>query len=324
MKTIKEHIKNNEFNRAYLIYGTEAYLKKIYMNKLKAAIIQDTDDMNYSYFEGKASWLKDMISIADTLPFFADRRLIIIENSGLFKEQNELADVIRNIPDTTIILFVENEIDKRSKLFKAVKDIGYICEINTLNPIELKQFVIRELNKEHKSISDSDAAALIELIGTDMMLITNELHKLTSYCATKDRITLADCENICTVTLSSHIFKMIDLIAQKKQKEAIVLYNELLKLKQAPLSILYNINKHFNNLYLIAALRSENRTEQEIISKTGILPWKIRDYNYQLRTLGMKRLKAAVEYGADMDERIKTGRMDDQMAVEMVIIKLSA
>jgi hypothetical protein len=122
MKNIKEHIKQNQFKPVYLLYGQEAYLKNLYKNKLKNAILGNSDEMNFSYFEGKSIDLAKVIEIADTVPFFHDKRLIIIENSVLFKSQNDLADYIKSIPETTHIIFVENEIDKRNRLYKAVKD----------------------------------------------------------------------------------------------------------------------------------------------------------------------------------------------------------
>lgn len=324
MKTIEEHIKTGQFENTYLFYGEEAYIKKASVEKLKSAIMQNTDDMNYSYFEGKSVWLDEVMGIADTLPFFADKRLIIIEKSDLFSTQNVFSDFLKTMPDSTIIIFIEETVDKRSRLYKSINSSGYVYEINALKPAELKEYIINEVKKSNKVISNADAEALVELLGTDMMTVSNELEKLISYCAESDRITREDCEAICTATVSSHIFKMIDLIAERKQREVLLLYDELLKLRQSPPVILYNIIKHFNNLFVITSMRNDNRSEQEIIEKSGILPWKMRDYNYQLRSLGIKRLRSAVQYGLDIEERIKTGRIDGQIAVELMIIRLSS
>ncbi|HBI72189.1 MAG TPA: DNA polymerase III subunit delta, partial [Lachnospiraceae bacterium] len=126
MKVIKEHIKLGSYKPFYLLYGTEEYLKKLYRDKLKDAILGDTDGMNYSYFEGKEIDLKKVTEVVQTLPFFSDRRLVIIENSGLFKSQNELSTMLSGMPDSTIVIFVETEIDKRNKLYKLVKDRGTV------------------------------------------------------------------------------------------------------------------------------------------------------------------------------------------------------
>ena len=89
MKVINEHIKSGEYSSVYLIYGEEDYLKKQYKDKLKNAIIGE-DTMNYSYFEGKECTAKDIIQMGDTLPFFADKRLIIIERFKAFNIQTKI------------------------------------------------------------------------------------------------------------------------------------------------------------------------------------------------------------------------------------------
>ena len=78
MQTINEDIKNGTFKPVYLLYGEEAFLKQSYKKKLRAAITGD-DTMNYNYFEGKGLDVNELISLADTMPFFSERRLILIE-----------------------------------------------------------------------------------------------------------------------------------------------------------------------------------------------------------------------------------------------------
>lgn len=83
MQRLIQDIKTGNFSRIYLLYGEEAYLRKQYRDKLKEAVIGD-DNMNYHYYEGKNISIGEVIDQAETLPFFADRRLIVIENSGFF------------------------------------------------------------------------------------------------------------------------------------------------------------------------------------------------------------------------------------------------
>ena len=85
MKSIDEDIKNGTFRTAYLLYGEEAYLKKTYRDKLKKALSTDGDTMNFAGFQGKDVAVNEVIDLSETLPFFAEHRLILIEDSGLFK-----------------------------------------------------------------------------------------------------------------------------------------------------------------------------------------------------------------------------------------------
>ena len=86
MNRIRDDIKKREFHNLYLLYGDEEYLKRYYRENLKYCILEDSDDMNFSKFENKGIDLNEVQSIADTLPFFSEHRLIIIQDSGLFKQ----------------------------------------------------------------------------------------------------------------------------------------------------------------------------------------------------------------------------------------------
>ena len=112
MQTINEDIKSGQYKKVYLLYGEESFLKQSYKKKLKEAVAGD-DTMNYNYFEGKGLDVNELISLSDTMPFFSDKRLIIIEDSGFFKTSSEaLADYLPMIPDTTCIVFVEDAVDE--------------------------------------------------------------------------------------------------------------------------------------------------------------------------------------------------------------------
>ena len=86
MKSLNEDLKTGNLKQVYLLFGEENYLKKQYKDRLTKAIVSDGDTMNYVYYEGKGIDVKEIISLAETMPFFSERRLIVIENSGLFEK----------------------------------------------------------------------------------------------------------------------------------------------------------------------------------------------------------------------------------------------
>ena len=99
MKILSQHIKSGQFKPVYLIYGDEDYLRKQYKDRMKEALVGD-DGMNYSYFEGKGISVKELIDLGETLPFFGERRLIVVENSGFFSSaQDELAAYLKEMPE---------------------------------------------------------------------------------------------------------------------------------------------------------------------------------------------------------------------------------
>ena len=150
MQSIIGDINSGQLKNVYLLYGPEAYLRKQYRDKLRAASQNPEDTMNYHYFEGKDVNFGQVIDLAQTLPFFADIRLIVIENSNLFKQaSDQMADYIKEVPDTTRFLFVEEEVDKRGRLYKAIKDVGRVVEFQSQDDNTLKKW-LRMLAKQEK------------------------------------------------------------------------------------------------------------------------------------------------------------------------------
>ena len=323
MKTIKEHIKTNQYKPAYLLYGTEDYLKKLYQGKLKDGILGAGDEMNYSYFEGKGIPVEQIVESAQTLPFFAERRLIMVKNSGFFKSQNDLADFIRDFPDTTVLVFVEQEVDKRSRLYKAVKEIGVISEMTEMDEKNLKLWVASQLQQSGKKITENTVSFLLNQVGTNMNILANEVEKLICFAMDREVITIEDIEEVCTVQVTGKIFLMVDAIANGNQNQALNLYYDLLTLREKPLSILYLITRHFNILLQVKELAGHGYNNSVIAQKVSVPPFAVNKYIAQSKNFTMGRLKEALETCASIEEQIKTGRLNETMGVELLIVTYS-
>lgn len=148
MKRIAQDIKNGQFSNIYLLYGEEAYLRRQYRDNLKKALVAEDDTLNCTSYSGKDINVNEIVDIAGTMPFFAERRVIIIENSGWLKSgEDRMVDLIKNLPDTTYIVFVESEVDKRSKLYKAVTAKGYAALCEMQDETMLKKWIMGLLKK---------------------------------------------------------------------------------------------------------------------------------------------------------------------------------
>jgi DNA polymerase-3 subunit delta len=323
MKVIREHIKSGDFKPFYLLYGSEEYLKKLYRDKLRAAILPEGGDMNYACFEGKNIEPRKVAEIAQTLPFFSERRLIVLENSGFFKNQNELSELLEGTPDTTVIIFVETEIDKRSKLFKMVRDAGTVSEMNGLDEKNLKLFVTSLLEQERKKITEANINYLLDKTGADMTNLCNEVNKLISYTTGRDVILAEDIDAVVTAQITGKIFLMIDAIGSKQSGKALDLYYDLISVREKPLSILYLITRHFNILLQAKDLQALGYSSSSIGEMVGVPPFAVNKYLGQAKNFTVKRLKDALEFGADIEEQIKTGRMIEKIGVELFIITFS-
>ncbi|MDD6798515.1 MAG: DNA polymerase III subunit delta [Clostridia bacterium] len=323
MKFLNEHIKNRTFKQVYLIYGEETYLVYQYRDRMKAAIIGD-DTMNYSYYEGNKIDIKELLTTADTMPFFAERRLIIVQDSGFFKSQTAgLADYIHNIPDYLYIVFVESEVDKRNKLYKAVSEKGYVSEMKYQTDAVLMRWIQELFKSEGKNIGKPAMEHLLSKTGIQMSNIKMEIEKLVCYAMNHDEITIDDIDAICTTQIQNKIFDMITAIAMKRQKEALELYYDLLLLREPPMRILYLITRQFNMMLKVKELVGQRYNQAEIARQLGIAGFLVSKYISQSKHFSLGQIMEALEYFAEVENDVKTGLMDEKMAVELIIIKYS-
>ena len=323
MKVISDDIKKGEFKSVYLLYGEEEYLKKQYRDRLKNAIAGD-DTMNYSYYDSDNASVKDIIDVCETLPFFAQKRLVIMENTGFLKSSNdELADYIKHIPDYLVIVMVEKDVDKRNKVYKAVDSVGYVCEMKPQTTATLEKWIAGLLAKDNLKISREACDLILDKTGAGMDYIKQEIEKLVSYCQGRDVVTVEDVEKVCTTQTTSHIFDMISAIANKKQQQALDLYYDLLELKEPPMRILYLIVRQFNGILQVKDLMSRGISGKEIASKIGAAQFVASKYQAQAKYFEMNTLLDALNECAKTEEAVKQGRLNDRLGVELIIIKYS-
>lgn len=325
MKSLNEDLKTGQFRQIYLLYGEENYLKKQYKDRFTKAMLPNGDTMNYAYYEGKGVDVREVIDLAETLPFFAERRLLVFENTGFFKSAGaDLADYIKDMPDTTFFIFIENEVDKRSKMFKAVKAKGHIAELPFQDESTLKKWILGMVRKENKQISESTVTHLLNKVGTDMGNIQKELEKLFCYTLDKDSILPEDVDAVCVTQISNHIFDMVNAVADKRQERALELYYELVALKEPPMRILYLMTRQYRILHQVKDLLKKGYGRKEIASKAGLHPFAAGKYMDQAKHFRSSELRAIMEDSADIEERVKTGRLTDVLAVELFIVKYSS
>lgn len=323
MQRINDDIKNGTFQRVYLLYGEERYLRRQYRDKLKAAMCEDGDEMNTHYYEGKDVPVGEIIDLAETLPFFADRRVIFIENSGLFKSGGEkMAEYLNEPNETTHFIFTESEVDKRSKLYKTVKAKGCAVEFEVQDENTLKRWVAGMLKKEGKRVTEATVQAFLTKTGTDMENIHMELEKLICYCLERDVVTQEDVEAVCTTRISNHIFDMINALADRQQKKALQLYYDLLALKEPPMRILFLIARQCNMLLQVKEMKARGFDNKAIGSKIGLPPFIAGKYAAQAGKFKTADLKEAVFRCVETEEAVKTGRMNDMMSVEVLIMSV--
>ena len=324
MKNIQEDLKNGSFRQIYLLYGEEDYLIAQYRDKLLKALVPEGDTLNFSRFEGKDTRVSEVIDLCETIPFLSERRVILFENSGFFKNKcDELADYLPQIPDYLYLIFVEKQVDKRSRMYKALKDKGRAAELSMPDDKTLLTWIGTILGKNGRKIRTTDAGVLLQRTGSDMGNIKNELDKLIGYTEGRDMVTMADIDAVCTNRAENRVFDMVRAVADKDQKRAMLLYEDLLALREPPLKILFNLTREFRRMLLIKKMEREGTAQSEIAAVLGVKPFAVQKSSRCARRYTVSALEKILEEFAAADEDVKTGRLDDRLAVELMIVKCS-
>lgn len=325
MKSLQEDLKTGNFKQAYLLFGEEAYLRQQYKDKLIQALNPDGDTMNFTRYEGKGIEVREMIDLCETMPFFAEIRVILVENSGFFKNKcEELADYMKSLPDYIRMVFVEEEVDKRSRMYKAVKACGRITEFARQDEKSLMRWAAGILGREGRKIRTSDMELFLTKTGTDMGNIRMELEKLVAYTEGKDIVAAEDIEAVCVTQTTNKIFDMVRAVTEKNQKKALELYYDLLTLKEPPMRILFLLAKQFRQLLLTKKMAGEGASQNEIASRLGVPSFVVRNISACARSYTVEELERAVEDFVDAEEAVKTGRLGDVLSVELLIVKYSS
>lgn len=321
MQTLNQDIKEKSFKKIYLLYGDEPFLVGSYKKKLRE-VITGGDTMNFNYFEGKNPDVREIISLADTMPFFADRRLILVDGSGFFKSaQEELAAYLPQMPDTTCLIFAESEVDKRNRLYKRVKELGYAAELNKQDTAQLMRWAAGILGRDGRKISRPVMEYFLERTGDDMENIRMELEKLVCYTMGRDVITKEDVDAVGTVHVTSRVFDMVAAIVAGNTKKAMDLYEDLLTLKEPPMRILFLIARQFNQLLQIKELTAAGKDKGAMASALKVPPFAVGKLTAQARAFTRDQILSWVTLCVETEEAVKTGRLSDRLAVELLIAR---
>ncbi len=324
MKQLEADIKNGNFKNIYVFHGTQDYLKKRYTDALTGIFVPAGDTMNRAAYYGKKIDLKEVIALCDTMPFLSERRVIVLENTGLFSSScEELAEYIPNIPDTSVMIFSEEKIDSRLKQTKAAKAKGSVVEFTDLSEADLRKWVLQRLSKEHRQITSNALDMFIERCGSDLWQVSGELEKVISYTFGKDGIRKEDVDAVIGAPAEDRIFYMISAIFDNDTKTALRYYSDLLALRTEPLNILGLIREQFRLI-----LHAQEMSRENVSLKDMAEVMKLRDTRVKMALPVAKksskiRLTEGIRACADTEERIKSGLLDQRIGVETLITELS-
>lgn len=341
MATVNQDITSKEYKSAYLLYGSEAYLKNYYKNLLKEALVNPGDNLNYSYFEGTSTNVNEVCDLLQTMPFMAEHRVVIVENSGWFAKSGsdddgedggkasggktgQLIESLKVLSEDVIIIFCEEKVDKRSKLYKAVCAVGTAEEYTEQSDEQLARWLANIAKASNKQLDSQTAMYLVSECGKDMLLLQNEMEKLLAWCLERNTITVKDVDEVCTHQVNNKIFDMITAIAVRNQKEALRLYYDLLTLRESPFHILTLMTRQYQRMLAIKDASEKREPVGQTASKLSMQDWLVKKIAEQSKKMSMTELKNCLKACAKADEDIKSGNLSDTLSIELLIVSCSS
>lgn len=322
---LNEDLKAMCFRPYYLLYGTEEYLKLSYKKQFRAAFGGE-EGMAYTFYDG-APDVQELIDLLNTIPFtFGENagRLVIISGSEWFKKPapEKLLTYLEDLehyPDTAHLMFIESEIDKRSKLYKLVQKNGFACELGEQDHAQLSRWAARYLMVAGKKIRNSTMELFLGKTGTSMDNIASEMEKLIAYTGEREIIEDADVETICSQNVEDRVFDMVSEMGLGHTQKALQYYRDLVTLQEAPMRLLHLMRRNFNQLLLTREAMDRDMSAQEAAAYVGVSSWIYRKLSDQARQYTRQGIEDYIRRFYEYDEAIKSGNLTDQMAVELLL-----
>lgn len=329
MKQLREHIKQRAFKHIYLFYGEEKFLLQVYLQRMLDIIFEGQDKtMNLDRFNQESKDLDKVLGGLETLPFFADKRVVILESMDLFNSKNKakaeaIMKKVESVKDTTICFIIETDTDKRTGLYKYIKENGFVSEFNFQDEQELIQYVGRELQKMDKKISTQDARYFLETVGFELNIITQEISKLIDYLGSESVVTREYIDAVCIKHIEAKIFELVDAIGGKQREKALSLYHDMIAVKEPETRILFMISRQITLMFQ-AKLFAEKRMNISMIAKQLKLPeFVAKKVISQSQRFSLHGLSEIIKDLVELEYGFKSGKIELNTGIELAILEMS-
>lgn len=324
---LKKQLKSGEIGNLYLFYGEETFIRDTYVKYMQNLVPEDGfSDFNRIFLDGKTA-AERIDDALDAFPVMSEKKLVTVKDSGIFKARAEggedtrefWLERLKDIPDFVILIFDEQEIDKRGSLYKTVASKGLAVEFNYLADYEISAWIIREAQKSGKKISKSTAEYLMSLCDPGLANVKNELDKLISYCG--DEIYQSDVEKVVSRPLSVVIFDITDAILKRDGDGAVRILLKLMENKVSAFNILYLLSSNFDKLLRCKLLLAEGAGVDAIAAKLKLRPSIARKYMTDCKGFSEDFLAKRICRTAEYDLKIKQGLTDEQTALMQYVVE---
>lgn len=293
---------------------------KAELDKLVGQFVKTYTDMGLQRFDGEESEFDQIREAIESLPFLASKKLVVLRNPGANKEFIEKVEALLGaLSDITDVIIYEPKLDKRSVYYKYLKKTTEYKEFNELDEYGLAKWLIEQAKFQGGSLESSDAKYLVERLGVNQLMLSNELDKLVAYDL---KITRESIDLLTEPTPQSTIFQLLDAAFAGNAKRALSIYQEQRASKVEPQQIIAMLAWQLHVLALIKT--AGGRSDAEIASEAKISPYVVGKSRQIANNLSLPKLKQLVSQLLDLDIKLKTTAIDADDALQAYLLSLSS
>ena len=309
-----------------LFEGEEEHLKQTALNALYRKLLPEgLEEMNRTLLDTPET--DQIISAAETLPFMAERRIVVIRDhpalTGRTDSDDRLAEYLPYVPYTAVLVFYcVQKPDGRKKLYSAIKKLNGIVVFSKLRDRELTSFVTSAFRDLGKECDERTADFLVFTCGSDTALLLTEIAKLAAHAGSEPVIRTDSVRAVATPSAECTVFQMVDAVVSGQNSRAFLLMRNQLLAGADRMYMLSMLLRQFRLLQHIKIMQYEKRSLAEIRSALGVPPFAVDQYVRQAAGWSNGQVKNAVSICFDTEYAVKSGRLNQDGALESVMLKL--
>jgi DNA polymerase-3 subunit delta len=296
--------------------GTNDFTRKRELRSLTDEFVAEYGDLALERLDGEGLEYNRLLDSIQSLPFLASRRMVVLDQPGGNKQLTErFEELVEAVSDTTDFIIVEPKPDKRSSYFKTLQKKTEVREFKQLDGSELARWLSAEAKNRDGELKIGDANYLIDRVGNDQLLLSNELDKLLLYEPAINRSTI---DLLTDPAPQSTIFELLDAAFGGNQKRAMSIYDEQRKLKVEPQQIIAMLAWQ---LHILAIVKTAGqRSVDEIAREARLSPFVVRKTMGLASKMTLQQVRSLVARTLDLDVRLKSEMIDADDALKHLLM----
>jgi DNA polymerase-3 subunit delta len=305
----------------FFFYGPNSYAARRKLGDLRDAYIKKTGtDFGLERIDGAVATAEQLNASLLAAPFLATSRLVIVERLGTNKTTNEkIEPILAQIPDTTVAVFYDPEVDQRTSYFKTMMKLAKPAKFAMLAVPQLVGWTKREVEAQGGKIDRAAIAKLVDMVGDDQWRLSAEINKLVNYAP---EVTSENVELLVTKSPTDTIFDLVEQMSGGQLGKALATFRTLIAERTSEIYILTMVTWQLRNLLL--AKSAGTSSSGELAKRAGLSPYVATKAIARQRDFSEEGLKKAYLAAVETDYAIKSGQGVPEHLVEQLIYQVAA